>query len=326
MSIVKNNGKRRAFPATPVTDLGDFENNHLYIKRDDLIPYSFGGNKARKGLLFFEEIDAGDFDTVVTYGSTRSNHCRVVANLAAERGLGCILISPKEEEDGDAPTFNSIYTSICGAKRIQVPVSEVHDTIEKTLADLRSEGKKPYFIPGGGHGNIGTRAYVNCYEEIRAQERELGVSFDYLFFASGTGTTQAGLVAGKLLHRDDILIVGISIARKNPRGRDVVTASVREYLPDEDPAVIDDNVVFDDHYTLGSYGTAGEAEKALIRKVMIQYGIPLDSTYTGKAFYGMQQYLKEHAVAGKNVLFLHTGGAPLFFDDLLAAGGRGDEK
>ena len=27
---------------------------NLYIKREDLIPYSFGGNKARKGLLFFK--------------------------------------------------------------------------------------------------------------------------------------------------------------------------------------------------------------------------------------------------------------------------------
>lgn len=308
-----------------MTDLGNFEDNHLYIKRDDLIPYSFGGNKARKGLLFFEDIDAGDYDTVVTYGSTRSNHCRVVANLAAERGLSCILISPKEEEDGGAPTFNSIYTAICGARRIQVPVSEVHDTIEQTLSDLRGKGKKPYFIPGGGHGNIGTRAYVNCYEEIREEERELGISFDYLFFASGTGTTQAGLVAGKLLHGDEIAIVGISIARKNPRGRDVVVASVREYLPEEDPAVIDANVIFDDAYIQGAYGTASSGEQALIRQVMVQYGIPLDTTYTGKAFYGMQQYVRDHAVTGKNVLFLHTGGAPLFFDDLLAAGGRGDE-
>lgn len=30
--------------------------NHLYVKRDDLIPYSFGGNKARKGFLFLRKL------------------------------------------------------------------------------------------------------------------------------------------------------------------------------------------------------------------------------------------------------------------------------
>ena len=72
---------------TPLNWLGKMGNNDLYIKREDLIPYSFGGNKARKGILFFEDIDAGDYDCVVTYGSSHSNHCRIVANLAAKRNV-----------------------------------------------------------------------------------------------------------------------------------------------------------------------------------------------------------------------------------------------
>ena len=43
---------------------------NIYIKREDLIPFSFGGNKARKAELFFREIDAGQYDCVVTYGSS----------------------------------------------------------------------------------------------------------------------------------------------------------------------------------------------------------------------------------------------------------------
>lgn len=53
-----------------------------------------------------------------------------------------------------------------------------------------------------------------------------------------------------------------------------------------------------------------------IHSVLLKDGIALDTTYTGKAFWGMQQYLKKHGVTGKNVLFIHTGGTPLFFDDL----------
>ena len=38
---------------TPIQFLGEYLNNNLYIKREDYIPFSFGGNKARKAKLFF---------------------------------------------------------------------------------------------------------------------------------------------------------------------------------------------------------------------------------------------------------------------------------
>lgn len=71
---------------TPIVYMGMEQGNKLYIKRDDLVPYSFGGNKARKGVLFFEEIEKGGYDCVVTYGSSHSNHCRIISNMAAARG------------------------------------------------------------------------------------------------------------------------------------------------------------------------------------------------------------------------------------------------
>ena len=47
---------------------------------------------------------------------------------------------------------------------------------------------------------------------------------------------------------------------------------------------------------------------------MEQYGIPLDPTYTGKAFTGMMKWLEAHGNDGDPVLFIHTGGTPLYFD------------
>lgn len=303
--------------ATVIQDLGNAADNHLYIKRDDLFPYSFGGNKARKDLLFFREIDAGGYDCVVTYGSASSNHCRVTANLAAARGMQCCIISPEETEK---PTFNGRMMRLFGAKITVVPVSEVHDAIERTLAQLRKDGKKPYFIPGGGHGNIGTQAYVECCEEIRAYEKKNDLFFDYIFLASGTGTTQAGLICGSLMAKEARNIVGISIARKNPRGRQVVVDSVREYLQangfEADPNTIEAATVFTDAYTGSGYGQANTQIDACIARMMVQHGIAMDRTYTGKAFAGMQAYLAEQQIKKKNILFLHTGGTPLFFDDL----------
>ena len=164
---------------TPIQFLDTEQENALYIKRDDLIPYSFGGNKARKACLFFEEIDKGAYDCVVTYGSSHSNHCRVVSNMAAARGKKCYLIGPEEVSD---TTFNSKLMQCFGAEIITVPVENVHETIEEQLHKLKKSGKKPYFIPGGGHGNLGTQAYVNCYNEIKEYEKANHIFFEYIFF------------------------------------------------------------------------------------------------------------------------------------------------
>lgn len=296
---------------TIIQDLGEYQGNRLWMKREDLIPFSFGGNKARKARLFFREIDKGDYDCVVTYGSGSSNHCRVVANECCRRGLGCFVISPLEASE---PTFNSQMAELFGAQITTVPVSQVHDTIEGKLGELIATGRKPFFIEGGGHGNIGTEAYVQCYREIKEQEEKLGVHFDEIFFASGTGTTQAGLVCGQILHGDKRKIVGISIARKNPRGRDVVFDSIRSYLGDgADEEQIRESLIFIDEYTDG-YGKDDPRVREVIQTVLKRYGIPLDATYTGKAFAGMAEYIKD--IRDRNILFIHTGGTPLFFDAL----------
>ncbi|WP_022772692.1 1-aminocyclopropane-1-carboxylate deaminase/D-cysteine desulfhydrase [Butyrivibrio sp. AE2015] len=307
---------------TPTYKLNSAEFPSLYVKREDMIPYSFGGNKARKAIDFFQDIDKGDYDYVVTYGSSHSNHCRVVANMAAERGKKCVIIGPSEVSD---VTYNSRMMELFGAEIITVPVDKVSGTIDDKLDELKAAGHKPYFIMGGGHGNIGTYAYVKCYQEIKEFERANGISFDYIFFASGTGTTHAGLVCGQLKNEDDKKIIGISIARKNPRGRDVVIDSIREFLKEEPGTYlgkeiteqdIQDKTIFLDDYTGDGYGEGNAEIQNVIQKSLVMYGMPLDSTYTGKAFLGMEKYIRHYDIADKNILFIHTGGTPLFFDDL----------
>ncbi|MBV1819012.1 pyridoxal-phosphate dependent enzyme [Bacteroidales bacterium MSK.15.36] len=292
----------------------NLNNNNFYIKRDDLIPISFGGNKARKAILFFKDIERTNSDCVVTYGSSSSNHCRIIANIAASKGLPCYIISPTET---NKITANSKMIKLFRSKVIKCSVTEVKETINKTVKELKREGYKPYFIQGGGHGDIGTQAYVNTYKEIIDYEKTKGIHFDYIFHASGTGTTQAGLICGKLLNRTNTNIIGISVARKNPYGGQVVLDSVNSYLKNikKDKLSIEE-INFIDDYVLKGYGHYNKEILETIKEVLIKDGIPLDTTYTGKAFWGMKEYIKKNQIKGKNILFIHTGGTPLFFDDL----------
>lgn len=302
---------------TPVYEI---ENsiNHIYIKREDFIPFSFGGNKARKAEYFIKDFDSGNYDVLVTYGSSSSNHCRIIANIASSRGIRCIIISPSEESKN---TFNKEFMRFFGSEIIAVPVQNVHETIENKLQELRSKGLSPYFIPGGGHGNLGTQAYVDCYKEIKKFEERKKIVFDYIFFATGTGTTQAGLICGQYIYNDDRKIIGISIARNKQYGKNIVLESINDYLKlynypiNED--VINKMTHFEDKYVGHGYGKDGSRIKEIINEMMMKNGIPMDQTYVGKAYSGMLQYIQENNISGKNILFLHTGGTPLFFDYFL---------
>ena len=302
-------------PVTPIEPLNEeYGSNHCFIKRDDLLPFSFGGNKVRKAAEFYKEIRENNVDVVMTYGSNSSNHCRITANMAATMGIACHIISPEENRE---ILYNTRMVEQFGGIIETCPVSMVSETIENRKKAYIEEGRKPYFITGGGHGNPGTRAYVKAYQEIIGYERENGVSFDYIFHASGTGTTQAGLVCGKMLYGGRERIIGISIAREAERGRQVVKDSIKDYLGEQfDRLYAEEDLIFTDAYRLEGYGKYDDAVKRTIRAVMNFEGIPMDSTYVGKAFHGMCRYLEEHQIKDKNILFIHTGGTPLYFDYL----------
>lgn len=291
----------------------DFGNNEFYIKRDDLIPFSFGGNKVRKALKFFEWILANGYTAVATYGSSSSNHCRIVANMASKFKLPCYIVSP---EEGYYQTANSRMVTMFGAEIVKAPLDKIKETINVLMKNI-STTHNPFFIQGGGHGNLGTQAYVEAYGEICNYENNNNIKFDYIFHASGTGATQAGLICGAALSNDFVTnIVGISIARANPYGMSVIEESVADYLKSVSYGGKIPKVVFDDSYICGGYGKYTSEIVNMIIAVLENDGIPLDTTYTGKAFWGMKDYILKHGISNKRILFIHTGGTPLFFDEL----------
>src|SRR5690606_30161599 len=64
----------------------------LRVKRDDLLPSPGGGNKVRKLARILAEPEAQPATALVTNGGLQSNHARVVALCAAERGWACELV------------------------------------------------------------------------------------------------------------------------------------------------------------------------------------------------------------------------------------------
>ena len=140
------------FPPTPIQYLKDcVPGNEIYIKRDDLLPFSFGGNKVRKARFFYQEIKRENPDVIMTYGSGASNHCRIIANMACAMGLECHIISPEENYE---ETANSRMVEAFGATVEKAELSRISETIENRkkafLTAARRFGKSPGPFPSPG--------------------------------------------------------------------------------------------------------------------------------------------------------------------------------
>lgn len=299
----------RLVTPTPIQYLGTGPGGQrIYIKRDDLLGFSFGGNKCRIAEVLLQDMKEKGCDFFVSYGSRKSNLNRVVGTLCKAENIPCLVITALEDGEKE-DTFNSRILERMEIQSVFCDKSHVRETVEQTLADLREKRYHPYYIYGDstGKGNESAvrKAYAAAYEEIRQWEKQNRIYFRQIFHASGTGMTQGGLIAGQKAASGQEQIIGISVARNAARG----AAEVARFA-----GVPADQVCFLDEYLCGGYGKYEEEIERTIEHVMEQYGIPLDPTYTGKAFTGMMKWLETHGNDDDPVLFIHTGGTPLYFD------------
>lgn len=284
---------------------------NIYIKRDDLIGFSFGGNKVRIAAEYIKDMKAKGCDCMIAYGSTRSNMCRVAANMCSAENIPCYVVTALSEGEEVTDTFNSRMVDSFGAHIRYCRKDSVAATIEALIGELKDKGYNPYYIFGDiyGKGNEATaaRAYEEAYKEIRDFEEKESIHFDRIFHASGTGMTQGGLIRGQRKYGGSAKITGISISREKEPG----TKAVAGYA-----GTGAGNIDFNDEYRMGGYALYDREVEGVIKDMLRYNGIPMDTTYTGKAFCSMLKWLKKNNCKGENILFIHTGGTPLFFDGI----------
>lgn len=309
-----------------ITD--DAYGNRLYMKRDDLLPFSMGGNKVRIAEAFYQDMVRRGCDSMIIYGSRHSNLCRVLANLCCSRNTKCRMICSHEEGEENTPTNNTHLIEWADVEMIHCAKNQIAQTVERTMEMLREGGSRPYYIYGDkfGKGNEGTAAvaYADAYAEITSFEKRNGWEFDYIFCPSGTGATQSGLICGHLLAGDHKKIVGIMISsRETQRAHEVIADGIADYFAKRGlalPHEYEQQIILADSYRLGGYGRYDERIVRLIRSEYRRNSVPLDPVYTAKAFWGMKEYIRDAQIRDSRILFLHTGGAPLFYDFLAKEG------
>lgn len=300
----------------------------IYVKRDDLTGFAFGGNKLRKLDYLVADAKEKGYTTLLTYGGVQTNHGRLTAAVAAKNNMKCVIMcygQPPEYASG-----NLILDQILGAEVCFMDPTEVRklpaDQLGKGYIELKerstktiieryeSKGDKVYKIPIGGHTIIGAMGYMDAVKEILVQMKDMNLSFDYLISGLGSGGTFAGLWLGAKYYKAPFEIIGISVSHK---GEEDIKGLVhfmnvanKELELGLDTIHVEDIKYYNDYVGPG-YNIPDEETRSYMTLLAQSEGLFVDPCYTGKSFRGLVDLIEKGIIEkDSQVLYLHTGGTP----------------
>lgn len=293
----------------------------LWAKREDANSgLAFGGNKTRKLEWIVPDVLASGADVLVSIGGVQSNHTRQVAAVAAHLGLPCHLIQESWVPHPD-PIYdrvgNLLLSRLMGAHLELVQADfdiGTRSSYERTLECLRAEGRRPYGIPAGASLHpLGGLGFVAFAEELRAQEAELGFTFDYVVVCSVTGSTQGGMVVGFLPDNRARRVIGIDASAEPERTHAQILHIARGTAEriglgrDVGP----EDVVLETAYGAPRYGLPSPDTLEAMRLAARLEAMPTDPVYEGKSMHGLLDLVRKGRFPpGSRVLYAHLGGVP----------------
>jgi D-cysteine desulfhydrase len=279
----------------------------LYVKRDDLTGFGVAGNKARALEYLMGDALEDGADVLVAAGSPSSNFCAAAALAAATVGLDCDLLFP-----GAPPSPPSVNVELARATgaRLVFGVVEAREELDDAVLDhtnaLRAEGRRPYSLPRGGATPVGGIGYVHAARELAEQCDRAGIQVATVVVATGSGSTQAGLVAGQVGLGLTWQLVGASVSRPASPLADQILRNSRDcaaILALDPPGI--ESVDVRDCRGAG-FGLASHDDHVSGRLALRHEGLLLDDYYGAKAM-TLFRFLLADGVPTPAV-FWHTGG------------------
>ncbi|MBQ6074357.1 MAG: D-cysteine desulfhydrase family protein [Bacteroidales bacterium] len=299
---------------------------NIYVKRDDQTGSEWSGNKIRKLEFAVQEALSKGCDLLITCGGIQSNHCRATVSVAARLGLkSAVLLRISEEPPVEG---NYFLDRLMGADVRFCNRDEYREhrgEIMQEMADgYAARGFRPYIIPEGASFGVGTLGYYYAMKEIVAQEREMGIKFDTVVVATGSGGTLAGLQLSNIIWGYGKRVIGVCVCDDAAYFQDIaarISCDALPYLVEQGEISKDraaqvaaalkpsDFELFEEYVGIG-YALSRPEELEHIKRMARLEGVVFDPVYTGKATYGMVNELIPggRLSTSENILFIHTGG------------------
>jgi len=293
----------------------------IYAKRDDCNSgLAMGGNKIRKLEYIVPDILASGADTLVSIGGVQSNHTRQVSAVAAKLGLKAVVVQeawvPHEDAVYDR-VGNIQMTRILGADSRIVPDGfdiGIRQSWEDALQSVRDAGGTPYPIPAGASVHkFGGLGYVGFAEEVRQQEAEMGIKFDYVIVCTVTGSTYAGMIVGFAADGRAHKVIGIDASCTPEQLYDQIKdiANNTAELVELGRKITDADITMINDYAYPSYGVPSHETVEAIRLAARTEAMMTDPVYEGKSMQGLIDLTRKgYFPKGSKILYAHLGGVP----------------
>lgn len=295
------------FDVTPIVELSYFAKQlgiKLFCKRDDLFHEAGGGNKARMLQYILADVRHSNCDVVVTAGGPCSNFNRACALMCAKLDIPMHLVEYTENPNEFSFSLNYYLCNLANIRKTRCQKNDVATTIQQVMNGYKNNKAK--LIYGGGKSLEGVFAYYDAVRELAAQISNI----DHIFLACGTGTTTTGVVAGAQKYFPKAIVHAISIARTWGQEKDILNDDMRVLNDFLRETYNFSNFHFTDAYLCGGYDRTIPEELNIIKTSVAKEGMIVDPCYSGKAFYGMVQEIRNSLddYKGQSVLFWNTGG------------------
>jgi D-cysteine desulfhydrase len=302
-----------AIAPTPIQRLDRLQatlglSTRIWVKRDDLTGSHLSGNKIRKLEFLVADAQAQGATTLITCGGVQSNHARATALLAAQAGMQCHLLLRGDEPD--SVDGNLLLDRLAGAQISYYPSHSFEANIASYFSHwcehYQMQGAKAYAIPTGGSNGTGIWGYLACAEEMSGQLATLNCTPEHIVCATGSGGTQAGLTLGVALMGMRARVTGVAVCddaawferkvRQDWQQWHQQYAALAAQNCSAAGVELDQLSVHTlDQYIGPGYARAGQEIFEIIKLLASTEGIILDPVYTGKAFFGMLQELRQGA-------------------------------
>jgi len=289
----------------------------VWVKREDLLPLAFGGNKLRNLEFLVGAAMAEGADTLVTSGRRWSNHARLTAAAGARAGLAVHLVLSGPPFVPPNPGVR--LDELLGATVHVAPTdarSEREALVERVVAELLAAGRRPAVIEVGGSGVTGAIGQVLAGLELLDDAEARGFVPDDVVVPSATGGTQAGLLVGLRTCAAATTVHGVAVTPAEELYPKIV-ALLRGLGEVSGLAVVGESEIHLAADQLGAgYGKRTEAAEAATALLARTEGILVDPIYTAKGLAGLIALARAGALDGHRVVFWHAGGTPGLFEPL----------
>jgi D-cysteine desulfhydrase len=283
----------------------------IAIKCDDATGALYGGNKVRKLEYLLQRARERKAKRIATFGTVASNHALATALYAKSLGLDCTCLLSHQFCTANVPRVLNMHLQIGteivrygGARRSRVQTLRQH---------LWNRGV--YLIPPGGSNWLGAIGFVNAGMELAAQVAAGETDApDRIYVANGTMATAVGLALGLALADLPAEVQAIRVTEdfvSNPESMRrllLKTATVMHRLDPSIPRDLADRAryCFREGFLGDGYAKpTTEAERA-VAIARDEFGLELESTYTGKAMAAVLHDLHQAEYAQQSVLFWNT--------------------